>query len=112
MEARLDFEDDLAALDLPSVKANLRAVQGEVDEALRCAERGVVAQTGMQVGPCETAVGELFCGTGRGSASAVSETAIQKACSGPKSPNVLRLVPASASPVPVETGSTTASHQP
>ena len=49
VEARLDFEDDLPPLHLPTIKKNLQQVHAEVDEALRCAERGVVAQTGMQV---------------------------------------------------------------
>jgi hypothetical protein len=51
---------------------------------------------------------EAFCGTGLGSASAIRNgVAI-----GPESANFLRLVPAKLRPVPVETGSTTASHQP
>jgi hypothetical protein len=57
----------------------------------------------------DASAGLLDRGTGRGSCQCRWPIL---ACMGPKSPNFLRLVQPERPPVPVETGSTTASHQP
>jgi len=49
VEARLDFEEDLGPLDADAVRADVGALQREIEGALRTARQGALLRNGLQV---------------------------------------------------------------